>query len=197
MPSAPPAPLGAGGADAAATGPAPPAAVRRLLAAWHRGECAVAVLAFAAIALLLIADLLGRELVAPLLRAAGLPAGGGGLHGAPKLAVFALVLGTWVGLGIASATGAHLVPRIGFGAVPARWGPVVDRIADAVTALVFVAAAGFSVELVAGSWQTGLLAPVLQWPVWPVQALLPFGFLSAALRHAAFAAWPALRPPRG
>jgi hypothetical protein len=173
-----------------------PHSLRRALAAWHRAECGVAVAAFAAIALLLIVDLLGRELLGPALRAVGAGAGAGGIHGAPKIAVYALAVGTWAGLGIAAATGSHLVPRVAFGAVPAAWDPVVDRLADAVTALVLAAAAVFAAQLVHGTWQTGLLAPVLEWPVWPVQLVMPIGLLSAALRCACFACWPALRPPR-
>lgn len=174
----------------------PPAAVRQALAAWHRAECAVAVAAFAAIALLLIADLAGRQLLGPLMRAAGFAEAAGGIVGASKLAVYALALGCWVGLGLASATGTHLVPRIGFGAVPATWSPTIDRLADALTAAAFLASAAYAAQAVQGSWQTGILAPLLQWPVWPVQLVMPLGLVSAALRHACFAVWPALRPPR-
>jgi TRAP-type C4-dicarboxylate transport system permease small subunit len=191
-----------GGAQSAivvAAPPAPraaPAVVRRLLERWHRAECALAVAAFAFIAGVLILDVLGREVLYPLLRALGLRPGATGVYGASKLAVFALVFASYAGLGIATATGSHLVPRIAFGVVPARWAPMLDRLADALTCAVLLGAAWYGTQLVADSYATSLRATVLQWPVWPFQLALPLGFASAALRYGCYAGWPALRPQR-
>lgn len=171
-----------------------PPAVRALLAGWHRAECAIAVAAFGFIALLLIVDVAGRELAWPLLRALGFQPGALGIWGAPKIALHALAIGTYAGIGIAAATGAHLVPRVGFAAVPGRWAPLVTRSGDAVAAVVLGAAAWYAAVFVAGTRASGLLVPLLQWPAWPIQCAAVAGFASAALRYAAFAAWPATRP---
>lgn len=174
----------------------PPAAVRRLVEGWHRAECRLAVSAFAFIAGVLILDVIGREALGPLLKSLGILAGATGVYGAQKMAVFALVIATYAGIGIAAASGAHLVPRAAFNAVPPAWGATMDRIADLLTGLFLLGCAWYGVEFVRGSMATGLRAPVLQWLVWPFQLAIPLGFASAALRYFIFARWPALRPQR-
>lgn len=155
----------------------------------------MAVAAFATMAGVLMLDVLGRELVAPLLRTLGLPVGAGGVFGASKIAVYALIVATYAGIGVATATGSHIVPRAAFLVVPRAWDGTMNRIADALTAALLLLAAYACVLLVRGSWETGLRAPILQWPVWVVQLVLPLGLVSAALRCAGYACWPALRPP--
>jgi TRAP-type C4-dicarboxylate transport system permease small subunit len=139
---------------------AAPPVVHRLLAGWHRAECVLAVAAFGAVALLLIADVVARELVQPLARVFGAGAAAIAFPSTPQLALYALVVATYAGIGVAAATATHFVPRAGFGWVGAR------------------------------------CAPLLDWPVWPVQLALPLGFASAALRYLCFAAWPDTRPRR-
>ena len=39
--------------------------------------------------------------------------------------------------------------------------------------------------------EVGMAIPIV---VWPIQLVLVWMFLSSALRHAAYAVWPALRP---
>ena len=63
----------------------------------------------------------------------GLDPGATGIFAAQKLSVFALVIGSFAGIGIATATGSHIVPRFAHGWVPAAWGPVMDRLADVPT----------------------------------------------------------------
>lgn len=145
-------------------------------------------------AVVLALDVIGRELMFPLLRALGVQHGGG-LFGAGKIAVYCLVVGTYAGIGVAAATASHVVPRVGQMITPRAWSPVLERVADALTAAVLAAAAWAGVLLVQASWELGTRAPLLQWPLWVVQLAMPLGLLSAALRYAGFAAWPALRPP--
>ncbi len=183
-------PLAAAADDAAAA----PEAVRTLLARWHRAECLIAVCAFAFIALVLIADVLGREALGPLLRFAGMEKAATGVPAAQRLSVYALVIGSFCGIGIAAATGSHLVPRVAFGWLPRRWSPVVDRVADVTTGAFLVAVAAYGWVYVQSSIATDLRAPILNWPVWPFQLAIPLGFVSAALRYFVWAAWPALRP---
>lgn len=173
--------------------PAPPGVVT-LLRRWHRIECWVAVLCFSFIALVLAIDVVGREAYGPIMRFLGVKVGATGLFGSQKLAVFALVIGSFAGIGIATSTGVHLVPRVGFGWVPKAWAPHMDRVADLFTGLFLLGVTWFAVLFVLSSKESGVLAAVINVSAWPIQTALPIGFLSAALRYLIFAAWPALRP---
>jgi len=172
----------------------PPPAVRQAAEVWHQGECWLAVAAFGFMTAILLLDVFGREFVGPFLRLIGIEPGATGIFAAQKLSVFALVIGSFAGIGIATATGSHLVPRFAFGWVPASWGPAMDRIADVLTGLFLIAVTWYGFKFVGSSLKTELRAPVLDWPVWPVQVAIPLGFLSAAGRYFLYALWPALKP---
>lgn len=172
----------------------PPENVRRFLDAWHKAECWVAVAAFGFIATILVLDVLGRELLGPMLRALGFEPGATGIFASQKLSIFALVIGSFAGIGIATATGAHIVPAFASGWVPHQWRPVYDRAVDLVTGLVLLGVVWYGLKFVGSSFKTDLRAPVLDWPVWPIQLAIPLGFLSAAGRYLLYAAWPALKP---
>jgi TRAP-type C4-dicarboxylate transport system permease small subunit len=174
--------------------PPAPESMRKLVEYWHKGECWIAVAAFAFIAGILLLDVLGRELLGPGLKLLGYNAGATGIFASQKLSIFALVIGSFLGIGIATATGSHLVPRMAFGLIPENWGPAMDRFADILTGIFLVGAAWYAWEFVMSSKATDLRAPVLDWKVWRIQLALPIGFLSAAGRYFLFAAWPALRP---
>ena len=171
-----------------------PRSVATLLRVWHRVECWLAVACFTFIAAVLVIDVLGREFYGPLMNLLGVKVGATGLFGSQKLAIFALVIGSFAGIGIATATGVHLLPRLGFGWVPRAWGPAMDRLADVVTGCFLLGVAWFGVLFVLSSKQSGILAAVINQPAWPVQVFIPLGFVSAALRYFFFAVWPALRP---
>ena len=175
---------------------AAPTTVVRLLAGWHRAECALAVAAFGVIALLLVADVGARDLLVPLAHGLGFDGFRLAFPVAPKLALVALAVGTYAGIGVASATATHFVPRLGHGWFGARRVAAVERVGEALTAGLWLAAAGYAAVFVAGSQATGMRIALLDWPVWPVQLALPLGFASAALRHLCFAAWPDTRPRR-
>jgi TRAP-type C4-dicarboxylate transport system permease small subunit len=154
----------------------------------------VAVAAFSLIAGLLLTDVVLREIASPVLRFLRLYDGALGIIFSQRLSIYALIIGSFAGIGIATATGSHLVPRVGHALVPARWGPLLDRLADVVTGLALVATAYYGWVFVASSKATDLRAPVLDWSVWRMQLAIPLGLLSAALRYFVYAAWPALRP---
>ena len=176
------------------SGAAPaPAGVTGLLKGWHRLECWIAVAGFGFIAVVLIGDVLGRELIGPLFRAFGVQKQAG-VYAAQKMSVYALVVGSFCGVGIATATASHLLPRVGFGWVPAAWGPHVDRLADVITGCFMLGVAWFGWQYVQSSMASDLRAQAFNVPIWPVQLAIPLGFASAALRYFFFAAWPALRP---
>ena len=83
---------------------AAPAAVRRLMDYWHTTECYVAVAAFTLIAGLLLADVLGREFIGPILHKLNLYNGPTGIFGSQRVSVYALIVGSFAGIGIATAT---------------------------------------------------------------------------------------------
>ena len=55
--------------------------------------------------------------------------------------------------------------------------------------------AGYGLQFVLSSHATKMQAPVIGWELWPFQAAIPAGFVSAALRCFLFAAWPGLKSP--
>jgi TRAP-type C4-dicarboxylate transport system permease small subunit len=176
------------------SGPEPPLSARKLADAWHKGECWLAVACFGFIAGILILDVLGREFLGPFLRLIGFDPGPTGIFTSQKLSIFALVIGSFAGIGIATATGAHIVPGFAAGWVPPQWKPAFDRAADLLTGLFLVGVTWFGLKFVGSSFKTDLRAPVLDWPVWPIQLAIPLGFLSAAGRYFLYAAWPTLKP---
>jgi TRAP-type C4-dicarboxylate transport system permease small subunit len=178
--------------EAAAT--AAPQAVTRLLGSWHWLEKTIAMAAYVVVSLLLITDVLGREFLGPVLRFAGIDGGSVGIYGSQKIALYAMIIGSFLGLGIATATGVHLLPRIAFGWIPKAWGPAVDRIADVVTGLVVCGIAWYAWVFVQASREAGTLGAVYDIHVWLIQIVIPIGFLSAGLRYFIFALWPASRP---
>ncbi len=170
-----------------------PAGVRRFADGWHKAECLVAVSAFGLIAVLLILDVVGRELLGPIYKLLDIK-GATGIYGAQKLSVYSLVLASFCGIGIATATGSHLLPRIGFGWIPKDFGPTMDRVADLITAVFMVVVAYYGYVFVSSTIAAGLRAQAFNLPVWPFQVAIPLGFLSASVRYFLYAAWPALRP---
>ena len=172
---------------------AAPALARGFVQGWHRVECLIAVAAFSLIAALLVLDVAGRELLGPIYKAFNLK-GATGVYGAQKLSVYALVVASFCGIGIATATASHLLPRVGFNWIPAPWAPAMDRFADLLTGLFMVAVAYYGWVFVSSTMAAGLRAQAFDLPVWPFQSAIPLGFLSAAVRYFCFAAWPALRP---
>jgi TRAP-type C4-dicarboxylate transport system permease small subunit len=171
-----------------------PAAVRRALDVWHRGECWLAVAAFAFIAIILVLDVSGRELIGPAARLLGLDIGPTGIFASQRLSIFALVIGAFAGVGIATATGSHLVPRVGYAWAPDHWGPVIDRLGNLLTGVFLLGVAYYGFVFVQSTFEADLRTPMLDWVIWPVQTAIPIGFISAACRYFFYARWPDLRP---
>ena len=166
---------------------------RGFINGWHRAECLVAVAGFGLIATLLILDVAGRELLGPIYKWLDIK-GSPGLYGAQKLSVYALVLASFAGIGIATATGSHLQPRVGFSWIPASWADNMNRIADVITGLFMLGVTYYGFVFIQSTMAAGLRAQAFDVPVWPFQLAIPLGFLSASVRYFAYAAWPALRP---
>lgn len=154
----------------------------RALGALHAAEQAVAVTAILAAAAALIADLLGRELF------------GSGLFGAQRAAVHLTFVAGMLGFVLATSRGEHLRIKATDHLLPAGWEPWLDRIGSLTSCAILWALAwtawGFAMETRA----VGERSVTLGVPIWPIQAVMTYAFLSAGLRHLAYAWMPALRP---
>jgi TRAP-type C4-dicarboxylate transport system permease small subunit len=181
--------------EATLAGPPAPRSVTRLLDAWHQAECWLAVAAFTFVAAMVAYDVIARQFLGPLLIAAGVDPTALTIRGSQKMAVYAMIVGAFCGIGIATAVGAQMVPKVAFGLVPARWSMHVDRIADALTCGVLLCASYFAIQFVLSSKASGMLSSGgVEIEAWIIQLIVPLGLLSAALRYAVFAIWPAARP---
>jgi len=157
-------------------------AARRLLHWIGCCERAVAICAFSALTLALVADVLRREVT------------GVGIFAAPRVAVYGMLGAYLAGLGLASSSGSHLRPRFADTLLPAAWRAGAARCGQALTALFCLCFAALAVQVAAESHALGEITIVPRWPVWPSQAAFALAFGVAALRHAIFALWPALAP---
>ena len=108
----------------------------------------------------------------------------------------ALVVGSFAGIGIATATGSHLVPRVGFGWVPQALGPGdgPPRRPDHRPASCW-ASPGSASSSSSRRYAVELRAPVLDW----VGLAVPDSPSRSAscrrrCRYFVYAVWPALRP---
>jgi TRAP-type C4-dicarboxylate transport system permease small subunit len=155
---------------------------RTLLSGLLRLEQWGCALAFAVLVGVLGIDILGREVF------------GGGKIWATPIAVYANVFMAFVGMGIASAGGAHLRPKFFDQAVPRAWDAVFNRFTDIGFALFAAAACVLCWKLVRETMALAETDAVLQWQVWPFQWFLIVAFAFAVIRHACYATWPSLRP---
>lgn len=178
--------------------PAPNAAppmVASLIARWHRVECWLATMAFGLVAALTVYDVVSRQVFGPLLGALGFHPSALNIQGTQKMAVYAMIVGAFCGIGIATAAGAQMVPKVAFGMFPKSMSPLVDRLADLITVAVLLAVAWYGWQFVASSKAAGMLSSGgIDIQAWIIQTIIPLGFLSATVRYACFAVWPALRP---
>jgi TRAP-type C4-dicarboxylate transport system permease small subunit len=154
----------------------------RLLGAFRACEVALTSAAFAVLVLVIFADVVWRWTT------------GSGIFWAREVGVFANIVLTIIGIGIASSDGTHLRPRFFDRLFPARWDPALTRIQELLTGLGFAALAWVAVGVVQETMILEDRSIVLRWLVWPVQLVLPVAFTLAAIRHSLFGLVPALRP---
>jgi TRAP-type C4-dicarboxylate transport system permease small subunit len=157
-------------------------AAATLLRAVLRAEQALTCLAFATMVGVLGLDIFGREFL------------GSGKIWATPIAVYCNVFIAFVGLGIASASGAHLRPRFFDKAVPKAMDASFDRFTDFGFALFALGAGVLCWKVTQESVQLQETDAVLQWQIWPFQLFLVLGFGIAVVRHTIYGLWPALRP---
>lgn len=172
-----------------------PPAVRKALDLWHQIEIWIAITAFSSIAVLLIYDVVVREAVIPILSGFGVNGRGLIIYGSQKIGVYMLIAGAFAGIGIATWTGAQLVPKVAHNLLPESWDDAANRIADLFTFLFLSSVTVIAFMFVFESYESGLRASGgLQIEVWKAQIAIPLGIGSAAIRYLAFVIWPDTRP---
>jgi TRAP-type C4-dicarboxylate transport system permease small subunit len=147
-------------------------------------EAAISIAAYALVAGLLLADIIGRELFST------------SIYGAQKIAVQATMIAAFMGLSLATSQGSHMRAEAADALVPNRWSAQADRFGQVLSAILFAALAAVSFKFMMETRQYGMRIPVLGWQMWPVQVVLPLAFGSSSLKSLAFAAFPALAPQR-
>lgn len=173
-----------------------PTAIIGLLNWWHQIEKIVAVIAFSLIAILIFGDVLGRELIGPLGQFMDWDVGTSGIYGAQKKALYLLVIGAFLGIGVSVATAGQIVPTVAFHWLPSTWEPMIDRLSYLLSAAILALIVFYGLQFVTVSKEVGTLVASLNWPAWQIQAVIPMGFASAGLRYLIFAIWPATAPQR-
>ena len=144
-------------------------------------EAIVATAAYAAVAGLLMVDVIGRELF------------GTSFLGIQQLAVYGAIIAGFLGLTLATSDNAHLRPEfMDFAFRP--WNAWAVRTGDALSAVFFLGAAYVAWTFVAVSMEAGDRAPVLYFVVWPLQLVIPYAFVSCGVKHLVFALRPDLKP---
>jgi TRAP-type C4-dicarboxylate transport system permease small subunit len=145
-----------------------------------RVEATTACAGLALVVSALLADLVARELF------------GNGLFGAQRFSVYANAIASLLGFAIVVHTGGHLRVALLDQVFPSSWHAVMCRLGDAISAVLCVILAYFAFRFVKSTFVIGDTDAVFQIRIWPLQAVLPYIFFSAALRYACYAAFPAL-----
>ncbi|MFK7876599.1 MAG: TRAP transporter small permease [Paracoccaceae bacterium] len=141
--------------------------------------CATA--AYAVVASLLIYDVVGREVF------------GTSFLGADQLAVYGAILAGFLGLTLATSDNAHLRPGF-MDFVFQKHESTAIRIGDVISCIFFIASAIVALSFVEVSMVAKDRAPVFYFVVWPLQIIIPYAFLSCAIKHGIFALRPDLKP---
>ena len=160
----------------------PASGLGSLLANLRQAELVVTTAAFVILALVIFADVVVRRV------------SGSGIVWAREVGVLANVVLTIIGIGLASADGTHLRPRILDHIFPASWDAALTRVQELLTALAFAVLAWIALTVVLETIELDDRSVVLRWVLWPVQASLPLAFAVAALRHGIYAWRISLRP---
>ena len=153
-----------------------------LLGAIARFERWAALLAFALMAVSLLADVISRRIFMT------------GLIGATEVAVIGMVAVAMFGIGVATDHGAHLRPRLFDRLIPAGLEPVMVRLSSLVTALFFAVFAALSGWMVWESVILGDRTEILRLPIWTLQAIIFIAFATNMIRFLIYAIRPELRP---
>ena len=157
-------------------------ALQKSLGFFQRIEKIIAAVCFAFISILMIFDIVSREVFS---------------HGFPwaqKLAVYLMIWGGFLGASLTSYQGGHLSPDV----ARKLWAPGVkklfERLAYMLTALFCFLAFYYSFQYVFETYELEDKDIILKLPIWLVQAVIPYVFLSMGIRNTFYALIEDLRP---
>lgn len=151
----------------------------------YRFEKLVAMLSFAIMTLVIIADVISRKMI------------GIGIAGAPRIAVYAMIIAALISFGLASHNGRHLRPRFADNWLPKKWDGAITCIQEILTALFCLVVAAAAVQVVYETYQLQETSRMLRIVIWPMQTVMPLAFFFGALRHGLYALYPDIRPNEG
>lgn len=172
-----------------------PLGVVKMLGVWQWIERFLSIVTFGCIGLLLMYDVITRELVRPILASSGMSGAFLTFIGTQKVAVYLLIAGAFAGFSLATATGTQLVPKVGFKWAPKSWDAGLNRLGDVISGLFLIIVTYYAIVFVRSSADAGLMTSSgFEAPVWILQTVIPIGFASAAGRYLVYAMWPAVRP---
>ncbi|KZL10793.1 TRAP transporter small permease subunit [Pseudovibrio sp. Ad26] len=156
--------------------------MKRFFQLLYRFEATFAALAYIIVVLAMLADVVAREFFDLSL-----------MHSS-KITLFAAIFAGMLGLGLATSSGTHIRPKVTDHLLPEAWKNLLLRLGDGLSGAFFLLAAYVSFELVRSSYEIGFLVPVVDWPLWWFQTIMPYAFCSNALRYFGFMLLPSLRP---
>ncbi|MDJ0653895.1 MAG: TRAP transporter small permease [Xanthomonadales bacterium] len=159
-----------------------PSRQRKFLQRLHSVEKAATFLAFLVLIGALFLDVVYREFT------------GVGLHWARQVGVYANIVVVMLGLGLASAGGAHLRPRFADHWLPKNWEPVLQRLQEGLMALFCLGFGLLALQITLQAWQLQERSILIGVVVWPIMAVMPLAFFIATVRHGLYAWTPELRP---
>lgn len=157
-------------------------AVGRLLNWIYLGERAIASAAFGVMGILLLIDVTGREVFDH------------GFHWSQKIAIYLMIWGAFLGSSMTSAKAAHLRPEAATRLWPRRFKGVFEGAAELFTTLFCVFFAYISVLYVTETLEFGDKGTVTELPMWIIQVVIPYTFISMAFRHLMYVFFPSIRP---
>ncbi|NQU65080.1 MAG: TRAP transporter small permease [SAR324 cluster bacterium] len=145
-------------------------------------EAFVAAFAYGLLAIAVFSDVVLREILST------------AVLGTQRFAVYTSIIAGFLGVCLAAAGGMHMRPRVADNWLPAAWNPGINRASNLVTSFIFAVAGYFAVLFWHTGFEMGDTAPVLDWPLWPIQIIVPYALFSTALRYLLFVIFPALNP---
>ncbi len=152
--------------------------ITSFLTVLYRIEATVTAAAYLAATVSLLADVAGREFLQQ------------GVWGAPRFAVYAAIIAGFLGMSLAASDDSQIRPQVFDALFPKRFDPFLNRLADFVSALMYGGLTILAAQFVSASYQNLEIAPVLEWPLWPIQLVLPYAFASVMVRYGCYSIFP-------
>jgi TRAP-type C4-dicarboxylate transport system permease small subunit len=103
------------------------------------------------------------------------------------------ILAGFLGMSLAAAEDENIRPQIFDAVFPIKLNAAVNRFADFLSCLVYAFLTFLAVKFVASSYANSEIAAVLDWPLWPIQLILPYAFFTVSVRYVIFAFSPSLK----